>query len=169
VETIELQNVGSDEWEAVLDGETQAWGAAGDEYSWADKERHVAVCDEAGQPVALAGTVIAQVTAGEEAFPVVGIGGVIVTRTLRGRGLGRRVIEAIMEIANELEPERAMLFCGEELMALYASFGFQPIEAPVSAEQPAGRVVMPMSAMWAPLADGIEWPAGEVAVQGRPF
>ncbi|HEX4438140.1 MAG TPA: GNAT family N-acetyltransferase [Solirubrobacteraceae bacterium] len=169
METIELQNVGPDEWEAVLDGETQAWGAAGDEFSWADKERHVAVCDEAGQPVALAGAMIAQVTAGGEAFPVVGIGGVVVTRTLRGRGLARRVIEAIMGIAAELEPERAMLFCGEELTTLYARFDFRTIEASVSAEQPSGRVVMPMRAMWAPLVDGIGWPVGDVAVQGLPF
>jgi predicted N-acetyltransferase YhbS len=169
VETIELENVGSAEWEAVLDGETQAWGAAGEELSWADKERHVAVCDEAGQPVALAGAMVAHVSTGGEAFPVVGIGGVIVTRTLRGRGLARRVIEAVMEIAAELGPERAMLFCGEDLTVLYARFGFLAIEAPVSAEQPAGRIVMPMRAMWAPLADGIDWPAGDVAVQGLPF
>jgi predicted GNAT family N-acyltransferase len=169
VETIELRNVGSAEWEAVLDGETQAWGAVGDDFSWANKERHVAVCDEAGQPVALAGAMVAHVTAGAEAFPVAGIGSVIVTQTMRGSGLARRVIEAIMEIAGELGPERAMLFCREELTALYARFGFRVIEAPVSAEQPSGRVVMPMSAMWAPLADGVEWPAGDVAVQGQPF
>ena len=77
--------------------------------------------------------------------------------------------EFVDAIRQELEPERAMLFCGEELMTLYASFGFRPIVAPVSAEQPGGRVVMPMSAMWAPLAEGIEWPAGDVAVRGRPF
>jgi predicted GNAT family N-acyltransferase len=169
VETIELQNVGPDEWEAVLDGETQAFGTAADEFSWANKERHVAVCDEAGQPVALAGAMVAQVTAGGQAFPVVGIGSVIVTRTMRGGGLARRAIEAIMDIAGELGPERAMLFCREELKALYARFGFRAIEAPVSAEQPGGRVVMPMSAMWAPLADGIDWPAGDIAVQGQPF
>lgn len=164
-----MRNVGSAEWEAVLDGETQAWGAVGEDFSWANKERHVAVCDEAGQPVALAGAMVTQVTAGGKAFPVVGVGGVIVTQTMRGGGLARRVIEAIMGVAGELGPERAMLFCREELTALYARFGFRAIEAPVSAEQPGGRVVMPMSAMWAPLADGIEWPAGDVAVQGRPF
>jgi GNAT superfamily N-acetyltransferase len=169
VETIELQNVGSDEWEAVLDGETQAWGAVGEEFSWANKERHVAVCDEAGQPVALAGAMVADITAGTEVFTVVGIGSVIVTQRMRGGGLGRRVIEAIMDIAGELGPERAMLFCREELRTLYTGFGFRSIEAPVSAEQPGGRVVMPMSAMWAPLAAGIDWPAGDVAVQGQPF
>jgi predicted N-acetyltransferase YhbS len=169
VEALELQNVGAAEWEAVLDGETQAFGAIGDDFSWVSKERHVAVCDEAGQPVALAGAMVAHVTAGGETFPVVGIGSVIVTQRMRGSGLARRVIEAILEIARELGPERAMLFCREELTTLYARFGFQPIEAPVSAEQPSGRVVMPMSAMWAPLADGVGWPTGEVAVRGQPF
>jgi predicted N-acetyltransferase YhbS len=169
VETVELQNVGPDEWEAVLDGETHAFGVVGAEFSWANKERHVAVCDGAGQPVALAGAMVAQVTVGGEDFPVVGIGSVIVTQTMRGGGLALRVVEAVMEIAGELGPERAMLFCGEELTTLYARFGFQAIEAPVSAEQSGGRVVMPMSAMWAPLADGIDWPAGDVSVQGRPF
>lgn len=169
MEAIELQNAGPEQWAAVLDGEQQAWGPAGEDFLWADKQRHVAVCDEAGQPVALAGAMVARVTAGTETFPVAGIGGVLVTRRMRGRGLARLVIEAAMQLARELGPERAMLFCDEKLRPLYARFGFLAIDAPVSAEQPGGRVLMPMSAMWAPLAEGIDWPAGDVAVQGRPF
>ncbi len=62
-----------------------------------------------------------------------------------------------------------MLFCREDLVGLYARLGFTIIDAPVTAEQPGRRVVMTMRAMWAPLAAGVNWPAGDVEVLGQPF
>jgi predicted GNAT family N-acyltransferase len=170
VEAVELDMVGSAEWSALLAGEPQAFGGVGEELSWMRKTRHVAVLDESGKPLALAGAVLAQVAvAGGEPFPVVGIGGVIVTRAMRGRGLARLVLEAILAVARELGPERAALFCSEQLTTLYARFGFQLIDAPVTAEQPRGHIVVPMRAMWAPLVAGSAWPAGAVEVLGEPF
>jgi predicted GNAT family N-acyltransferase len=170
MDAIELQHVGSAEWDAVLDGEQQAWGADGEDFSWADKQRHVGVLDDDGRPLALAGALVADVAVGAgEAFPVVGIGGVIVTRTMRGNGLVTLLLEALMRLAGELGPDRAMLFCADRLTGLYARFGFTVIDARVSAEQPAGRIAMPMRAMWAPLTDDASWPAGDVEVLGEPF
>jgi predicted GNAT family N-acyltransferase len=170
MEAIELQHVGSAEWDAVLDGEQQAWGPDGEDFSWADKQRHVGVLDDEGRPLALAGVLVADVAVGDgEAFPAVGIGGVIVTRAMRGNGLATLLLEAAMRLAGELGPDRAMLFCGDPLTRFYARFGFALIDARVSAEQPAGPVVMPMRAMWAPLTDGASWPAGDVEVLGEPF
>ncbi len=88
---------------------------------------------------------------------------------MRGQGLAHAVVEAVMRLAHEMGPELAMLFCHTDLTALYARFGFTTIEAPVSAEQPGGRVRMPPEAMWAPLADGAGWPSGDVEVLGEPF
>jgi predicted GNAT family N-acyltransferase len=170
VQAVELDRVGAAEWHAVLAGEQRAFGGVGEELSWARKTRHVAVLGEAGSPLAMAGAVIASVSVPPAPpFPVVGIGGVIVTHTMRGRGLSRLVLEAILEVARQLGPERAMLFCRERLTTLYARFGFQPIDCPVIAEQPGGHVLVPMRAMWAPLTDGADWPAGEVEVLGEPF
>ncbi len=66
-------------------------------------------------------------------------------------------------------PIYAMLFCGEQLTPMYARFGFSEIEGTVSADQPSGAITMPMRSMWAPLAPGASWPAGDVQVLGEPF
>ena len=170
MKAIELENVGATEWNAVIAGETDSWGNDAANMSWASKRRHVGVVGEDGTPLALAGATHARIKAGGRSpFEVVGIGGVIVTHSMRGQGLARAVVEAIMDLAREMGPELAMLFCRTDLTALYARFGFTTIEAPVSAEQPGGRVQMPPEAMWAPLAAGAIWPAGEVEVLGEPF
>jgi predicted GNAT family N-acyltransferase len=170
VEAIELDAVGSEQWDAVIDGEPTPWGAAGADLSWARKTRHVGVLGEDGRPLALAGVVIARIRAGEhDPFDVVGIGGVIVTRSHRGEGLSTPLLEGVMRLAHRLGPERAMLFCRDALTGLYAGHGFRSIDAPVSADQAEGRITVPMRAMWAPLAPGAGWPPGDVSVLGEPF
>ncbi len=165
---VRLNHVGAAEWDALNDGERDIWGP-GEALAWRDKTRHVGVLGANGLPLALAGAVAADVAAGGERFEVVGIGSVIVTRRMRGQGLAGLVIEAILDLAVALGPERAMLFCNAPLTVLYERFGFRLIDAPVTAEQPDGRVTMSMRAMWAPLAEGAAWPPGEVEVLGLPF
>src|SRR5205807_8485308 len=102
-----------------------------------------------GRPLAAAGLAVVEVEVAQApAFSVAGMGGVIVTRSMRGRGLGRTVIERLLEIAETLGLERAMLFCLAHNEPLYAKFGFLPISAPVRADQPSGPVEVPMGAMW---------------------
>ena len=170
MEAVELEQVGEAEWTDLLAGEQQAFGSIGDQLSWAPKTRHVAVLDDRGKPIALAGAMIARVaSSGGEPFPVVGIGSVIVTRAMRGRGLSTVVLEAILVLARRLGPDRAMLFCRDSLRSLYARFGFRLIEGRVRADQPGGRIVVPMPAMWAPLSARASWPAGDLEVLGEPF
>lgn len=170
MQAVELHNVGSAEWEALIDGEREPWGGDGEGLTWARKTRHVGVLDADGRPLALAGVLVAGVRAGGgEPFEVAGIGSVIVTRSRRGEGLATVVIEAILRLAREIGPARAMLFCRPPLVSLYARFDFREIPGEVTAEQPGGRVVVPMRGMWAPLADGAAWPEGAVEVLGEPF
>ncbi len=165
-----LSEVTSEQWDALIDDEPSPWGDdKAERLEWVRKQRYVAILGEAGMPIALAGALVAEVSAGEERFPVVGIGSVIVTRARRGEGLARIVIDEILQVARELGPPRAMLFCLNELTGLYARFGFRELPGDVTADQPGGRIVVPMRAMWAPLAPGATWPAGEVAVLGGPF
>ena len=100
---------------------------------------------------------------------VAGLGGVIVTRAARGRGLARVLIERLLEIAPQLGAERAMLFCLPANVGLYAKFGFRLIEAPVTARHPQGLVVVPMPAMWRPLSAAATWPGGAVELGDEPF
>jgi predicted GNAT family N-acyltransferase len=170
VEVVELQGVKPSERDQLVAGEEQPWGGLGEELEWADKERHVGIRDDDGRLLALAGVVYVRVVVeGGVEWPVVGVGSVMVTRSERGKGLARPLLERTLELASELGPEHAMLFCREQLTALYAKFGFRPIESPVHAAQASGSVEMPMCAMWCPLRDGAIWPTGAVTVRGLPF
>jgi GNAT superfamily N-acetyltransferase len=170
VQAIELSGVDSAEWRALQGDEPHPWGGEAEALEWAGKDRHVGVRGDNGELLALAGALVAEVRVEDGApFPVAGIGGVIVRPEMRGRGLARLVIEAILDVARGLGPERAMLFCRAPLVVLYERFGFIEIEASVSAEQPGGRVEMPMRSMWAPLREGAVWPDGAVEVLGEPF
>jgi predicted N-acetyltransferase YhbS len=166
----ELTSVEPGAWAELEAGEEQPWGGVAEQLEWAGKDRHVGIRAPDGRLLGHAGTVLARVAVeGRGEFPVVGLGGVIVRREERGRGLARELIERALEIADSLGPERAMLFCRPELTALYARFDFEPIEAQVGAQQPGGRIEMPMRAMWRALADGVDWPPGDVEVLGLPF
>ncbi len=155
---------------AIVAGEQQPWGGGpAESLVWADKQRYVAALGEDGQPVGVVGALEAEVEAGGERFHVAGIGGLIVTPSLRGQGLGGRLLERILELAAELGPERAMLFCRPGLVRRYRRAGFALLGDPVFADQPGGRVEMPVESMWRPLREHVSWPAGRVDVLGLPF
>jgi predicted N-acetyltransferase YhbS len=159
------------DWDELVAGEHQPFGGVGEELTWRDKDRYVGVRDEDGRLLAAAGIVRADVRVGAgEPFPVVGIGGVIVTHTARGRGLGRSVIEGALELARQTDVGRAMLFCLPRNTALYEKFGFAELPGPARARQARGVVDVPMRVMWAPLRAGVQWPgAGRLEVLGEPF
>jgi GNAT superfamily N-acetyltransferase len=169
VGAIELPSVDSKVWSALQGDDPHPWGGEAEALEWAEKTHYVGVPAEQGGLLAMAAALVADVAAGGEPFAVVGVGGVIVRPEMRGRGLARVVVEAILEVAQRLGPERAMLFCREPLVAMYDRFGFQSIEEPVTAAQPGGRIEMPLRAMWRPLREGARWPPGAVEVLGEPF
>jgi predicted GNAT family N-acyltransferase len=170
VRAVDLDGITDAEWDGLIDGEAHPWGSPqGERLSWRQKTRHIGVHDDGGRLIAYAGLVGAEVRAGPEVLAVAGIGGVIVTRACRGRGLSRLLLDRALEVAAEVAPDRAMLFCREANRGVYAKFGFLPLEAPVRAKQPNGVVVVPMGAMWRPLREGLRWPPGEVSVLGEPF
>jgi predicted N-acetyltransferase YhbS len=155
---------------AELEGdEVDPFDVGGVTLQFRPKERHVALQDERGRLVASAGMVITEVEAGGRRFPVVGFGGVIVNAEHRGRGLGRRVVEAALARAAELGPELSMLFCLPDRVGLYDRLGFTEITEEVRVKQPIGDAVMPIRTMWRALREGARWPAGPVLLHGLPF
>ena len=170
MEIVELDSFTSAQEAAIAGEEPQPWGGgAAESMMWADKQRYVAAIDGAGEAVGVAGVLVSEVEAGGERFEVAGVGGLIVAARLRRQGIGAQLLSRVLELAGGLGAERAMLFCAPALVPRYAGAGFQRITAPVFAEQPQGRVEMPMEAMWRPLRDGAGWPAGRVDVLGLPF
>jgi GNAT superfamily N-acetyltransferase len=169
VRLIELEQIGESGWERLIDGEPQPWGDVDEGLRWQPKTHTVGLLDDAGALIGTGGTLVTEVRAGQERFEVVGIGGIFITRNARGRGLGSLVIERLLQIAGELGPERAMLFCLPSRVALYSRFGFSELAGSVRATQATGPVTVPMRAMWRALVPGTGWPAGEVVVLGDPF
>jgi predicted GNAT family N-acyltransferase len=170
VELVQLGPLTEQDWTDLVGSEHEPFGAMGAGIVWRPKDRHVALRAPDGRLVAAAGVVVAAIEiAGAAGFKVVGVGSVIVTRSLRGQGLLSRLVEPLMRLAEEMGPDRAMLFCRPELVALYRRWGFVEIAAPVGADQPDGRIEMPQAAMWRPLRHGAEWPPGRVDVVGLPF
>jgi GNAT superfamily N-acetyltransferase len=162
---------------AELEGdELDPFDVSGVTLQFRPKERHVALQDERGRLIASTGMVVAEVEVGGARLAVVGIGGVIVNARHRGRGLARRVVEAALERARELEPrhparpaEFALLFCLPDRVGLYLRLGFTEIADEVLVKQPVGYAPMPLRTMWRALREGAQWPEGPVVLQGLPF
>jgi predicted N-acetyltransferase YhbS len=161
----------TDELRAELEGdEPDPWDAARvPPMEWRPKERHVGLRDEHGRLVANAGLLVVEVEVAGERFPVVGLGGVIVKREHRGKGLSIDVLEATLARATAMGPDFLVLFCHDDRMGLYRRFGFDEIRDEVLVDSSGGQIPMPMRAMWRAVRPGATWPEGPVAVQSRPF
>lgn len=160
----------TDEHRRALEGdEPDPFDAAQIGLRFRPKERHVGLKDEYGRLVASTGMVVADVEVEADLFPVVGIGGVIVSAPHRGQGLARRVVEAALARAGRLGPRFAILFCHEDRAGLYRKLGFVELRANVLVQQPSGYAPMTQQMMWIPLHGAERWPAGEVVVHSLPF
>jgi predicted N-acetyltransferase YhbS len=167
---VELDRLAERDWEELVAGEHEPFGDIGEQLVWRDKTRNVGVRDDNGRLLAAGGLVLAEVRVGRQSpFEVVGIGGVIVTRTARGRGIARLLVQRLLELAGDTGVQRAVLFCLPGLTSLYSKFGFALIESEVWADQPTGRIEMPLSAMWRAFSSDASWPTGRVELMGEPF
>ena len=173
VHVVELEAVTDAQWAEIVGDEIEPWGGGvGERMSWAEKEWYVAALSWDESLAALAGATVAGVDVEDGgSFDVLGIGGVFVRANKRRRGLALLLMKELLARAEEdnASPDRAMLFCRPHLTGLYRKTGFREIDAPVWAEQPDGRVEMPVPAMWRALREGTDWPPGRVDVRGLPF
>lgn len=172
MELIEFGRLSDEQYAALVGNEEDPWDAAEFGLEWRPKDHHVAVRGDDGRLVAAAGLVVVEVQFGARPpIPVVGVGGVIVTASHRGRGFGRTVISEALRRAEAMGPEIAMLFCRVETAGLYRRHGFAEVRGPVLVDQPDG--VMEISgggvAMWRPLKLEARLPDGIVKVNGLPF
>jgi predicted GNAT family N-acyltransferase len=170
VEVIEFGRLSHEQYAALVGDEDDPWNAAElGLLEWLPKDHHVGVRDDDGGLLAVAGLVVVTVQFGAQSpIPVVGVGGVIVTASHRGQGLGQRVISGALRRAEAMGPEFAVLFCRAALAGLYRRHGFAEVTAPVFVEQP-DRIVEISGAMWRPLRAGARLPDGTIKVNGPPF
>lgn len=156
---------------AELEGsEYDPYDMAGVYMDWQPKPRHVGLLDPQGQLIASTGLVIARIEVDGRGLDVLGLGGVIVARPHRGRGLARRVVGAALELGATLGPDIAMLFCREDRVGLYERLGFSEVPRPVRVTQRDGsQVVMPLVTMWRALEPRTILPRGLVRLLTLPF
>jgi GNAT superfamily N-acetyltransferase len=167
---VEIGLLTEQDWADLTSGEREPFGPIGAGLAWRDKDRNLGFRNREGQLIAAAGATIAVVEVEDAgSFEVVGLGGLIVTRSARRRGLMSRLVEPMLELAEGMGPERAMIFCRPELVALYRRLAFAEIPAAVWVDQPGGRIEMPEPAMWRALHKNAVWPPGRVDVRGLPF
>jgi predicted N-acetyltransferase YhbS len=166
MELVELPGMTPEGRAELAAGEAHPFGI--NDLQWRESDRYLALRDD-GKLVAAAGLVVATVEAAGISFDVVGVGGVIVARPHRGKGLMRRVMDAAIARAEQLGPAFAMLFCSAANSRRYARFGFRVIAAPVTADQSGRTVTMGEVSMWRPLHAGATWPDGPIRVRGLPF
>ena len=172
MELIEFGRLSDEQYASLVGDEHDPWHAAEFDLEWRPKDHHLALSDDDGRLLAAAGLVIVEVKVGERAtIPVVGVGGVIVTASHRGQGLGRRVISEAITRAEAMGPRIAMLFCRTEIAGLYRRHGFLEVPGPVLVDQPDGIVDISRTAvtMWRPLEHGARLPDGILKVNGLPF
>jgi predicted N-acetyltransferase YhbS len=160
----------TDEHRRALEGdEPDPFDSAEVALRFRSKERHVGLQDESGRLVASTGMVVVDVQVEVERFPVVGIGGVIVSAPYRGRGLARRVVEVALARARHLGPRFSILFCHEDRAGLYRKLGFVQLPENVRVKQPGGYAPMTQRTMWIALHGEERWPSGDVVVHSLPF
>lgn len=169
VEFVELGALSLRDWVGLTARDREPFGPANAGLTFRPKEHHIGVRHADGRLVAVVGATVATVAVeGYGSFEVVGVGSLIVREEIRGRGLSKPLMDRVRALIDDLGPDRAMLFCGPDLVSLYTRRGYRLISAPVHADQPGGRIAVPMAAMWRPLRP-VEWPAGVVELRGLPF
>lgn len=165
----ELGPLSLQEWVGLVGRDRAVFGPSTVGLVYRPKDHHVGVRDADGALVAAIGATIATVEVdGHEPFEVVGVGGLIVRKSDRGKGLSTELMDRLTALVNRLGPDRAMNFCERSMIPVYARRGYRAIEAPVCVDQPDGPILMPTPAMWRPIRPS-EWPAGAVRVHGCPF
>jgi GNAT superfamily N-acetyltransferase len=152
----------------LAEGEADPSGVADTGLVFVPKE-HFAIAFEGEEPVASAGWLPRTMRAGGAAIAVAALGGVLVRRSRRGRGLARMAVEAALAHARAAGHTRALLLCKPELQPLWTHFGWAEIRDRVTYAGPGGATrEWPLVAMTRPLGEEA-WPPGDVDLGGPPF
>jgi GNAT superfamily N-acetyltransferase len=153
----------------VADGEEDPFGDADSGVVWRPKTGHVGL-KEGDRLVGVAGWVPAEARLGSgQQVPSVGLGGVLVHRTLRGTGVGGVLVSGAMERMGALGAAMGLLFCAPARVRFYRSLGWDVVPAPVTADQPTGILAMPFVTCWTPFGDDVSPPGEGLHLEGLPF
>jgi GNAT superfamily N-acetyltransferase len=149
-------------------GETDPYGTDHLAISWAPKDHHVLLSDE-GQIVAHAGYLSIQVEADDVRMPGVGLGGVMVHASLRGQGIGTRLIQETMVRMGRIGNPFALLFCRDVRLPFYERMGWRQVLPGVTVDQEQSQMTMPLLTCWFSFDERYGPPTEHLRVLGPPF
>lgn len=120
----------------ISGGDPDPFGDAGYGLTWADKTDHlVARRADSGRLVGHLGVLECTCEAGQAQIAATGIGSFLVRSDLRGQGLGRHMLHTALQRATTDGSDAALLFCSDELLGYYSTFGFLTV-SDLEFEQP---------------------------------
>ncbi|QUH04381.1 GNAT family N-acetyltransferase [Saccharopolyspora erythraea] len=168
VEVVDMRAYGAQERAEIIDGETDPSGIDDLNLVWRDKVGHVVLRDS-DKLVAHAGWLPIEIRSRGQHVPAVGLGGVLVHRSLRGHHLGQMVVEAAMGRMRRTGRPIGLLFCRAALVPYYERLGWRALSSDITVDQPDGPVLMPLTTCWVPLVDGAQLTEGPLILDGLPF
>ena len=122
-----------------------------------------------GQLVSHVGILKDSVHVAQQPVTVGGVGGVVTIPAAQHKGYAHALLrQAAIFMRDTLQVEFGLLFCLPRLVGFYRSLDWQEVTSPVFIEQPAGRMVSPVPAMYLPCQATGAWPNGAVEV-GWPW
>jgi len=144
------------------------FGEEEDKYEWAQPDWRVVVRSER-QYVCHAAITERTATAGGEPVRLGGIGGVMTPPEWRGRGLAAVALrETAAFLRGKMRADFGLLLCSAGLAPFYRKLGWDCIEAPLTFDQPSGKVGWDEEVMVLPCAER-SWPEGPIDLCGLPW
>ena len=140
-----------------------------DDYEWIADYAWYVLVEVDGELVSTLGMVERLATVGGRLVRLGGIGNVATLPAWRGRGLARAALARAVEFVRDVRGvEFCLLFCEPHRISFYRQLGWQPIDGPLTFQQPSGPVVYPGAALVLPCT-GRVWPGGPVDLCGLPW
>lgn len=136
--------------------------------TWRSKDLHFVLYDDQ-KPVSHVGVLKHEISVGGDSVTVGGIGGVVTVPEAQKKGVAQHLVEhATSFLGRAWAVDAGLLFCLPKMESYYARLGWQTLEAPVTIEQPAGRIISPLPVMILPIRM-TRWPTGDVDLQSLPW
>jgi GNAT superfamily N-acetyltransferase len=168
IEITETSTFSAAEAAQLSDGESDPYGTNHLAISWAPKDHQVCF-SEAGRLVAHAGYLLIDVEADGVRIPGVGLGSVMVHPSLRGQGIGARLVQETTDRMKMTGRPFALLFCREIRLPFYRRLGWRRVDPEVSVEQEHELMTMSLLTCWFSFEQDCIAPSNRLRVLGPPF
>jgi len=168
MEISEVSGFSREDATALAGGEVDPWGTEHLAITWKPADRHVVVT-EGGRTIGHAGFLPIEVEVDGSQLPGVGLGGVMVHPSVRGRGIGEYLVRETTVKMSSTGRSFGMLFCRDVRLPFYERMGWRQVDGEVIVDQERGPMVMPLLTCWYSFTSGHEVPSAGLRVLGLPF